>query len=298
MKKIRLRRIGLRKILRRVATNYLEHHVGKNAAALAYYMLFALFPLLIFCSNLLGLLDLNVHAIVHSLEQFLPREVVGIVRAFLDHISQSSNHTLLWFSLVFSVWFPMRAVQGLMDDIRRAYGLKNPEKPLAFVLRQVVFTGIFLVSVGLTLLLSTMGKEVLEAINRLLPEGSVQVSGYLLWLWQYLRFVPAVGLMFLTIGVLYAGSLDRRARVRTILPGVFLAVFSWLLVNVGFSFYVENFAHYSVIYGTLGAVIVLLIWLYLTALVLILGAEFNAALQAVRSEQLQEEAPQAVLAEN
>ena len=63
MKKIRLRRIGLRKILRRVATNYLDHHVGKNAAALAYYMLFALFPLLIFCSNLLGLLDLNVHAI-------------------------------------------------------------------------------------------------------------------------------------------------------------------------------------------------------------------------------------------
>ena len=71
---------------------------------------------------------------------------------------------------------------------------------------------------------------------------------------------------------------DRKNRVRTILPGVVLAMAAWLTVSIGFSIYVENVADYSGIYGTLGAVSVLLVWLYLTSFVLILGAEFNAAL--------------------
>ena len=84
--------------------------------------------------------------------------------------------------------------------------------------------------------------------------------------------------MFAVVGLLYAVAQVRKNRVRTIMPGVALAMISWLVVSIGFSAYVENFANYSVIYGTLGAVIVLLIWLYLTSFILILGAEFNAAL--------------------
>ena len=79
---------------------------------------------------------------------------------------------------------------------------------------------------------------------------------------------------------------DRKHRVRTVLPGVVLAMVVWLVVSIGFSVYVENFANYSVIYGTLGAVIVLLVWLYLTSFVLILGAEFNAALLCTNEKSL------------
>ena len=84
--------------------------------------------------------------------------------------------------------------------------------------------------------------------------------------------------MFAVVGMLYAIAQDRKQGVKTIMPGLLLAMISWLAVSICFSVYVENFANYSVIYGTLGAVIVLLVWLYLTSFVLILGAEFNAAL--------------------
>ena len=91
--------------------------------------------------------------------------------------------------------------------------------------------------------------------------------------------------MLAAVGTLYAAALDKRQPVKALLPGIMAALLAWMVVSVGFSFYVENFANYSVIYGTLGAVIVLMMWLYMTAVILILGAELNAALLTVRRER-------------
>ena len=86
------------------------------------------------------------------------------------------------------------------------------------------------------------------------------------------------------IAILYLVSLDKKQPLKTVLPGIFIAAVMWVVVSVGFSFYVENFSNYSLIYGALGAIIVLLIWLYMTALVLILGAEFNSAIEKARKD--------------
>ena len=274
--------------LRLVIQNFFEHNVGKNAAALAYYLLFALFPMLIFLSNLLGLLDLNISEIIQILQRFLPKDVVGIVESYLDHVSHTSSQSMLWFALVFTVWFPMRAAKGLMDDVRLAYHLGKPAHPVSYTIRQLVYTVVLLIVVGLTLLFSTLGKQVLGYLNHLIPEKTLRISDYLLTIWQYLRFIPVGALMFAALGTLYAASLDKRQPWEEMLPGITAALLSWIVVSIGFSIYVENFANYSVIYGTLGAVIVLLMWLYMTAVILILGAELNAALRTVRQGNREE----------
>lgn len=274
--------------LRLVIQNFFEHNVGKNAAALAYYLLFALFPMLIFLSNLLGLLDLNISEIIQILQRFLPKDVVGIVESYLDHVSHTSSQSMLWFALVFTVWFPMRAAKGLMDDVRLAYHLGKPAHPVSYTIRQLVYTVVLLIVVGLTLLFSTLGKQVLGYLNHLIPEKTLRISDYLLTIWQYLRFIPVGALMFAALGTLYAASLDKRQPWEEMLPGITAALLSWIVVSIGFSVYVENFANYSVIYGTLGAVIVLLMWLYMTAVILILGAELNAALRTVRQTNREE----------
>lgn len=104
-------------------------------------------------------------------------------------------------------------------------------------------------------------------------------------LWHYLRFLPVGLLMFLALGTLYAASMDERQPVRSIMPVIVLALFAWMAVSIGFSFYVENFANYSVIYGTLGAVIILMVWLYMTSLILILRAELNSARKIVKEKR-------------
>lgn len=269
---------------RLLARHFFAHEVGRSAAVLAYDLLFALFPLLILLNNVVGLLQLNVTAIAAQLLRVLPREVVELAESYLDHISHTSSPSLFWFSLVFTVWFPMRAAKELMDDVRLAYGLERPTSPLRYTLRQLAYTVVLLIVLVLTLLFMVLGRQVLLAGLRLLPAGTVQASAYLLRVWDYLRFLLAGLLMFAALGSLYQLSLDKSQPVRAVLPGIASALAAWMAVSVGFTYYVENIAHYSVVYGALGAVIVLLMWLYLTSMVLILGAELNAVLLAVRRQ--------------
>ena len=272
-----------------LVTNFFEHNVGKSAAALTYHLLFAMFPLLIFISNLLGLLDLNVNAITKALQQILPNDVVGLVESYLDYVSHTSSRTLFWFALVFSIWFPMRAVKGLMDDVRLAYHLEKPKHPISYIIRQLTYTILFLIVIVLTLILTIMGENVLSYIISLLSGDTIRISNFLLGLWQYLRFLPVSLLMFLALGTLYVAAMDEKQPIRSLLPGIAASLFAWLAVSIGFSFYVENFANYSVIYGTLGAVIILMMWLYMTSLILILGAELNSARKTVRGRRKNED---------
>ena len=272
--------------LRLLCRRFFEHDVGRSAASLAYYLIFALFPLLIFLSNLLGLLQLDAAAVTQVLQRLLPEEVLELIDAYLNHVSRTSSPALLWFALVFSVWFPMRAVKGLMDDVRRAYRLEKPPRPLLYTLRQLGYTVVFLLVMSLTLLLSVLGRRVLGYAATLLPAASLPQWAPLLDVWQYVRFIPAGVLMYAALGILYAAALDERQPRGTLLPGIAAALALWMVVSVLFSFYVERFGNYSLIYGALGAVIALLMWLYLSAVILILGAEWNAALLEVRAAPL------------
>lgn len=277
----------------RVVRNVMDHNVMRNGASLAYYLLFALFPMLIFISNVLGMLDLNVATITTAMSRILPGDIVNLIGTYLEYVAENSSSTLMWFSLVFSIIFPMRAVSGLMDDVRTAYQLGKPKGRISYTIRQLIYTVLLIVVIGLTLLFSTVGQRVLNFLLDLIPDtGEIPVSRWMLTGWQYFRFLLVGVLMFAALGVLYALPQDHRQPVRDILPGVGVALVAWLLVSIIFSFYVENFASYSVIYGTLGAVIVLLMWLYITAVILILGAEFNAALRTVRAENKERETQQ------
>lgn len=265
--------------VRKTFSNTVEHEIGKSAAALAYYLLFALFPILIFINNLLGMLNWNVTAISNALIPVLPREVVSMLKAYLIYIHGESSPVLLWFSLAFSVWFPLRAVRSLTNDVRLAYQIGKAANPVRYALRQMVFTLAFLVIVTLTLVLCVLGRRFISTVAGWLDLGhALKIPALGLNLWQYFRFLLLGALMFLILVLLYTVAQDKRPPIRTLLPGIILSLVSWLVISIGFSMYVENFGKYSIIYGALGTVIVLLLWLYITSYLLILGAEFNAAL--------------------
>lgn len=274
--------------VRKTVSSVAEHAVAKSAAALTYHMLFAMFPLLIFISNLLGLLDLNVTSITNTLLPIMPDDVVYLLEAYLNHVTDNSSPVMFWFSLVFTIWFPMQAARQIMDDVRVAYQLGKPSKPVFYAVRQFAFTMAFLLLIGIMFMLAVLGRRFLSTLTHWLElEAIIQLPTGLPNLWQYLRFVLLAVMMFGILALLYAVAQDKRQPFSAILPGVAVAMAAWLLVSIGFSVYVENFATYSLIYGTLGAVIMLLVWLYMTAFILILGAEFNAALIAVRREAAQ-----------
>jgi len=258
---------------------YLRHRVGVQSAALAFYLLFMLFPLLIFISALLGQLQLDVASILLALEEFLPQEVLQIIGLYLTHVGSTPSMRLLMFGLVFSIYFPMRAANTLMRAVRTAYHLGPPRGALSQLLKTLLYTGLLIGTVVLTLVLMNVSNRLLShaVLNYGLPTQAAK------W-WAKLRF-PVIGAAGgFALVMLYALAQDRRQPWKNLLPGTIAALLVWMVLSWTYTWYVNHMAHYSALYGAIGAVIVLLIWLNISAVVLIMGAECNGVLIGLRKE--------------
>ena len=256
---------------------YFYYDVGRQSAALAYYLLFTLFPFLIFLSSLLGLLHLDVSEILGGLQPLLPAEVLDVVEMYLAYAARTSSAAMLWFGLIFSIYFPMRAADCLMRAVRRAYHLPRPVNHLVYRFKVLLYTVFLLVTIAATLALATVSQRMLAFVGRYitLPLAFIE-------LWDLLRFPLLAVVVFGAVGLLYVMAQDTRQPGRNVVPGVVASLTAWMALSAAYSFYVANFANYSLIYGTLGTVVVLMIWLYLTATVLIMGAEINDTLMSLR----------------
>ena len=261
---------------------YVRHQVGMRSAALAFYLLFAIFPMLIFFSALLGLLQLNVDTSLTGLKDLLPSEVMGILRRYLTYVSNNPSPRLLTFGLVFSLYFPMRATNSLIGAVREAYHLGPSRGAVRQLLKTLIYTLVLTAGIVLTVVLMTVSNRILAwaVVNLNLPPFAAQ-------LWARLRF-PIIGAVgFLALFFLYALAQDGPPRRADLWPGTLAALGGWMGASWLYTFYVNNIAHYSLLYGSIGTLIVVLIWLNLSAMMLILGAELNGTLMSLRREREQ-----------
>ena len=259
---------------------YNKHNVAVQSAALAFYLLFMIFPFLIFISALLGLLDLNISGVMAFLADFLPEEVVELAEMYLTYVSDNPSPQLMVFGLVFSIYFPMRAANSLMGAVRTAYRLGPPRGAVTQWVKVLIYTVTLIVTIALTLALMTFGERALwyAVVHFRLPE-------FLAELWVTLRFPVAGFMSFLALFLLYALSQDSLQPLKNIWPGTLFSLAAWMALSWLYSYYANHFSHYSVLYGSIGAVIVVLIWLNLTAVTLILGAEVNGVLISMRKDE-------------
>lgn len=266
-------RTGFGRLAGDMIRRYYVHDVARDSAALTYYLLFAIFPLLIFVSTLLGVLELDIASITAVLAPILPSDVVDIIRTYLEYVAANQSRQLLWFSLVFSIWFPMRSTGCLMHSLRKAFGRSAPENILLGQLHTLLFTIWMIFVIGLTLALVVVGRRALYFLSGFLPLSETFIS-----VWGYLRFIILGLVMAISLGILYQLALGQRRPLREVLPGVGSSLAAWLLLSMAFSYYVENVARYAQLYGSIATIVVVLLWLYMSGQVLILGAELSASL--------------------
>lgn len=259
---------------------YLRHNVAIQSASLAFYLLFMLFPFLIFVSSLLGLLNLDVAAILYDLGEILPKVVVDFIGMYLVHVGENSNIRLLLFGLVFSIYFPMRATNTLMRAVRTAYHLGPPRRAAVHLAKTLAYTVMLLLAIILTLTLMSVSNTVLAyAVEHF------HLPSFVASLWATLRFPLAALLAYFALLVLHAIVQDTRRRWRELYPGVLASLAAWLVLSWVYAVYMENIANYSLLYGSIGTVMALLVWLYMTAVTLIMGAELNGTLLSMRREK-------------
>ena len=144
---------------------YFDHRVARDSAALTYYLLFAMFPLLIFLSNLVGFFAVDIEGFLCQLGTIIPAEVLDLLIQYLRYVSRVSSRTLMTFSLIFSIWFPMRAANALLLSVRKAYGMGRPTQFLRHQAKVFLYTICLILTILLSLVLVTVGRSVLGTMT-------------------------------------------------------------------------------------------------------------------------------------
>ncbi|WP_278873292.1 YihY/virulence factor BrkB family protein [Anaerotignum lactatifermentans] len=265
------KRKGWQKVILLTIQGYFDNKVGRNAAAMTYYLLFAMFPFFIFVTSLLGLLHLPTLTLDGQITRFLPEDVVVFLNLAIEHITKSSNNALLTFGLVFSVWFPLRAVSNLMEAINDIYG---EEKSGSHSIRTAILTALTIVLIPAMLLLLLLGERVLGFVGEYIPISAEFITG-----WSRMRFVPMAAALLFMLSAVYFFSPSKIQKARYILPGAILSMGVWMLFSLIFSYYVDHMGRYSIIYGSIGVIIALLVWMDWSMIAMLMGAVFNVALK-------------------
>lgn len=273
-------RTAFGKLIAAMVRRYYAHDVARDSAALTYYLLFAIFPLLIFISTLLGALDLDVASITLTLSQFIPDDVLSIITEYLDFVTKHSSSELMVFSLVFSVWFPMRAVGCLMHSMRKAVGNSRPPSALRSLIYNFLFTLWLIVSIALALVLIVVGRRALVFLGRFLTLSPLFIEA-----WNALRFLVLALIMTVLLMLLHMLASGERRPLGEVLPGIAASLALWMGLSLAFSYYVEYRARYAILYGSIATIIVALLWMYMSATVFLLGAEFNGALLELKRQK-------------
>jgi membrane protein len=263
-------------VVRRTSQRAFEDNCLGLAGELAYFFFLALFPALLFFVALASFfpIDRLTDQVVGTLARFAPPDVLRLIRDQLLQISKQNNGGLLTLGFVGTVWSASSGMSSVIDTLNQAYHVRDSRSwwrvRLVAILLTTVLAAFILVSFALVMVGPTVADKLAQRLHLGLAFA---------WTWKILQWPLALALVALGVGLVYYVAPDVQQHLIWIVPGSTFATVVWLVASLGFKWYVSEFADYQKTYGAIGSVIVALLWLYVSGLAILLGAEMNAVIE-------------------
>jgi len=243
------------------------------AAQLAYYFLFALVPAIASVAALITFLPSDaVQNALNATAGFAPTMLIDIVREQLQ--SGAAHGGIFTFGVLMAIWSSSAAIVSICDALNRAYDIEEGRPWWKVRLTAIALTIGLAVFVVVSLLLVMVGPTLAEALASRFGLGEAFAMT-----WKVLQWPVVFALIAFAIGLLNYFGPDAEQDWEWITPGSVLATVLWLIASLGFKVYVTSFSDYSATYGSLGGVVVLMLWFYLTGVAILVGAEMNAEIE-------------------
>ncbi|EAG2951563.1 YihY family inner membrane protein [Listeria monocytogenes] len=270
---------GIVQVGQAVSARVGRNDVSGNAAQLAYYMLFSIFPMLLIAATLLAYLHIDKDSVFNMIKEFAPDQIMDFLEENLNNLLTQKNGGLLSIGIIATLWSASNGMNAVMKSLNKAYGVTNKRNYVVQRLLSMFFTLAMLATVEATLLLLVFGQQIgMFLINHL------NFSEDFLSFWNNLRWTVTLIVIFVVFTFLYWVAPNRRSTLISVLPGALFSTIGWTVASLGFAYYVNNFGNYSATYGSIGVIIILMLWFYLTGIILMIGGELNATL-AIRKKK-------------
>ena len=268
--------LGWGELLKRAFKEAFDDNVFDLAAQQAYYFFFALFPALLALISVASFFPIHnlTDEVVRTLGQVAPKDVIDIINEQLGKISNDKAGGLLTFAFLVTLWSSSGAVVSMCTTLNAAYDITEarPWWKVRLIAIGLTIGLAFFVLVSMALLVA--GPGVAQSIAERVGLGSAFV-----WTWSILRWPVIFVLIATAIAMVYYFAPDAEQEFVWITPGSVLATLLWIAISLGFSAYLVTMGTYTETYGVVGAVMVLLLWFYLSGIALLIGAELNAEIE-------------------
>lgn len=262
------------KFLKDVYARFMNDDLLSIGAQASFYLLFSLFPFLIFLIVLLTYMPMvNFQDSMQALAALMPANAYLILRDMVNQTIANRSVTLLSFGMLSALWSSASGVTTLIQGINRAYDQEETRRSWKVSAVSLYFTFELAIAIIFSLVLIVFGKVLGTQLFRLLGFSDVSLA-----IWSYLGYIITLITTILVFISLYYNTPNRRSKFREVVPGAVVASLGWVIVSIAFSYYIDNFGNYSKVYGSLGGIIALLMWLYVSSIIILMGAEINASL--------------------
>lgn len=273
--------VSMRRVMefvRHLWKRFQEDDYFGTAAQLAYFFLLSLFPLLIFLVTLFPYLPITQEDLLSLVRDFAPSGTMELIETNLAEMSQK-NGALLSFGIIGTIWSASNGINSIVKALNRAYEVKEGRSFLKTRVMAMLLTVAMIIVIVVALILPVFGKQIGVFLFSIFELSDEFITG-----WNALRWLVSSGIIFVIFIGLYWLAPNKKFACRSAIPGAAFATIGWTLTSYAFSFYVSNFGNYSATYGSIGAIIVLMIWFYISGVIIIIGGEVNAFYSKVKTD--------------
>ncbi|MBH0161778.1 MULTISPECIES: YihY/virulence factor BrkB family protein [Fictibacillus] len=265
------------KVLNQLGDRFLKLRVYDLSAQMAYYFLMSVFPFLLVIYSLLTYLPLREENILELVQPYAPESTYNLIDKTLSYTVMRQEGNLLSFSLIVTLWLSSMGFQSMKRIMNDAYQVRNNENMLKQILESLLLTVGFMIAV-----LFSVFVPLFEKILRVYLEGIFSNLAFQK-LWIIIQWGIGTVFLLLFFIMLYSFAPSIKLGFKNVLPGAFLATIGWQLVSMGFATYVSG-SNYSALYGQVAGLVVLMLWFYLSAMIIILGGLLNTVVYPAESE--------------
>ncbi len=268
-------------LVKRMIYRYFSDGIPQAAAELSYFLLFSMFPLLMFVNSILAQLDITLEGITPVLEM-LPKSLQRLITGYLAQLSGTPAFSPMLIGIGLTLYFLSRAVRSMMRTVNDIYHVEVTRGMVKDVLISLGITAGFLISVVCSFVLVVAGRTLLRLLPQAfpIPQAALDVT-------HDASFLVMIAFIFAFLMLFNRIVPNLHLKFREVWPGALFSLVAWILVSWAFSFYVDNMARYSVLYGSLGTIIVLMLWLYIVSMLLLMGPQLNHTLVVMRLYRLE-----------
>lgn len=262
-------------------TGIQKNSLTTRASSLAFRFFLSLFPFIIFLVSIIPYFPIDnlYQELIELMRQFLPANAFDMAEETINDLVNKKHNTLLSFGFLFAFYLASNGVNSMIIAFNESYHTVKKgsfiQNHLRALLILLILTLLMFVAIGLAVFSQTI-------INYFISLGYLD-SSWLIYIIKFGKFIVLMGLFFLGISSLYYFGSTKNQKFRFISAGSTLATLLSILLSGGFAFYVNNFASYNKIYGSIGTLIVVMLWLYFNSLVLLIGFELNASIKHAKS---------------